>query len=413
MRVGLMLLALAGIAGGVAAEPGRTDYQIRFWQARLQQDADDPISPIELGWAYAQKARESGDAGYYLRAERALRKSLERGPGNYRALATLAWVEVGEHRFGAARELAQRCVKIHPQDPFNYGTLGDAEVELGQYDASWAAIQRMLALERGLAAYARLAYQRELRGDRQAALRLMRQAAAAADPTDAHSCAWCRAQLGDLYLKGGALREARRQYDAALGFLPGYYLALFGKARVAAAQRQWNAAERLFNQAIAVIPRPDFIAALGDLYALMGRKAAARRQYDLVVQIEAVNRVAGVPDNRRLALFYANHDRDLPAALALARREYALRQDVFTGDALAWALYKNGRFSQAWQRAQDAMRLKTPDAGIFYHAGMIARQLPGHAADARRLLQRSLALVPYFDLLQPPRARAALLARRD
>ena len=131
------------------------------------------------------------------------------------------------------------------------------------------------------------------------------------------------------------------------------------------------------------------------------------------MQIEAVNRVQGVPDNRRLALFYANHDRELPAALALARREYALRQDVFTSDALAWTLYKNGRFAEAWPRAQAAMRLGTPDAGILYRAGMIAMRLPGHAGAARRLLRRSLALVPYFDLLQPARARAALSARGE
>ena len=214
--LGLLALALAA-AGAASAAPGQTDYQIRFWQTRLERDADDPISPIELAWAYAQKARECGDAAYYLRAERALRKSLERGPGNYRALATLAWVEVGEHRFREAGALAEWCVTIHPRDPFNYGTLGDAKVELGEYDASGAAIRRMLALQRGMPAYARMAYQRELHGDRQAALRLMQQAAAAADPTDAHSRAWCATQLGDLLLKGGALREAGRQVRRGAG----------------------------------------------------------------------------------------------------------------------------------------------------------------------------------------------------
>lgn len=404
----LLLVSLWAVGPAAAAPTGQADYEIRFWAARLERDPYDYIPPLQLAGAYSQKARETGDPNYYRRAEQALRKSLERAPGHYSVLATLAAVWVGQHRFREARTLAERCVRMRPTDPYNYGTLGDAQVELGQYAAAAATIQHMLELEPGLPAYARTAYQRELHGDRLSAVEMMRKAAEAADPQDLYSQAWCWTQLGDLFLKGGELAQARRQYDTALHCLPGYYLALFGKGRVAAAQRKLEEAEQLLNQAIAVIPRPDFIAALGDVQALAGKKEEARKQYDLVVQIERVNRVAGAPDNRRLSLFYSNHDRDLASALSLAQREYVARQDIYTCDALAWALYKNQRSTQAWAMAQQAMRLQTEDAAILYHAGMIARHVPGRAGEAKRLLKRALALNPYFDLRQAPKARAAL-----
>ncbi len=46
-----------------------------------------------------------------------------------------------------------------------YGVIGDALVELGRYDAAFAAFQRMVTLRPGLSSYARVAYARELTGD--------------------------------------------------------------------------------------------------------------------------------------------------------------------------------------------------------------------------------------------------------
>src|SRR5437764_581350 len=51
--------------------------------------------------------------------------------------------------------------------------------------------------------------------------------------------------------------------------------------------------------------------------------------------------------DRELALFYCNHDRELPKALELAQRDLTLRQDIFAHDTLAWALVKNGRAKEA------------------------------------------------------------------
>lgn len=74
---------------------------------------------------------------------------------------------------------------------------------------------------------------------------------------------------------------------------------------------------------------------------------------------------------------------------------------------LAWALYKNGRAREAQAAMTEALRLGTPDARLFFHAGMIHRAL-GEADRAREALARALALNPHFHVLQAGVAARAL-----
>ena len=50
-------------------------------------------------------------------------------------------------------------------DPVNYGVIGDAHLELGEYDEAFDAFDRMMELRPSAAAYARVAYARELQGN--------------------------------------------------------------------------------------------------------------------------------------------------------------------------------------------------------------------------------------------------------
>ena len=96
-----------------------------------------------------------------------------------------------------------------------------------------------------------------------------------------------------------------------------------------------------------------------------------------------------------MAQFWCDHDRNLPEALDLARKELDVRHDVHSYDVLAWALCKNGRFKEAEAAMNQALKLGTADARFFYHAGMIQLGL-GRSEKARAYLKRSLALNPGF-----------------
>jgi hypothetical protein len=85
-----------------------------------------------------------------------------------------------------------------------------------------------------------------------------------------------------------------------------------------------------------------------------------------------------------MALFLADHG-DPATALAHARRAARQRDDIFTCDALAWTLYRNGRYGEAWEASRRARRLGTRDATLLRHAALIARRVPGAGREAKQL----------------------------
>src|SRR6266516_4528964 len=292
---------------------------------------------------------------------------------------------------------------VEPEDWWNYGTLADACGELGDYARALQAAQRMVDLRPGLPSYARSAFLRALFGDRAGAIELLRLAVAAGSARDPEGRAWALVHLGHEYFAVGDLAAAGRAYARALDVFPDYYLALGGLGRVRAA------AADLYRRAVARVPQPDLVAALGDVHDAAGHADEAERQYALVEYMGKVAAAAGTTYGRQLALFYADHDRRPEEALRLARLEAAGRGDIYTDDTLAWACYGNGRFAEAARAAHRALRLGTEDAMLHYHAGSIAAALARNRIAARHL-RRALALNPHFDLRQAPRARAALAA---
>jgi len=193
-----------------------------------------------------------------------------------------------------------------------------------------------------------------LQGDAEAALAGMRRAVEAArdDPASREPLAWSQAQLGEVAFQIGRTAEADAAYGAALATYPGYHRALAGLARVRGAQHRYVDAVDLYRKALAVIPLPEYAAALGDVHAKMGQRDEARKQYALVEYIGALNALNKTVYNRELALFYADHDMKPVDALRLARKELDVRRDIYTHDVLAWALYRNGRFVKRRARSR-------------------------------------------------------------
>jgi len=405
--------ALALLAGGAAfAEERATDQVLRFHQSRIAADPDDPLAHNRLAAAYIRKARESGDLTYYGLAEQAAQRSLklvDRGPAAATATTLLAAVHVARHEFGDALRRAQAALELNPAEPTPNAVAGDALVELGDYDEAARAYARLASLEGPRRPDSRVAWLKFLRGDASGAVADMRVAvarAAGASPAG-EPLAWTHCQLGDLLFHQGDLAGAETAYRNASSAMAGYHRAAAGTARVQVARGRLREAAELYHKALDVIPLPEYAAALGDVYTRQGRAPDAARQYALVEYIGRLGALNKVVYNRELALFYADHDRRLPEALELARRELEARHDVYTHDVLAWTLYKNGRAREAQAAMSEALRLGTPDARLFFHAGMIHRAL-GEADRAREFLARALALNGHFHVLQAGVAARAL-----
>jgi tetratricopeptide (TPR) repeat protein len=382
------------------------DVRVQAAEKLIRQASYKPDGYNRLAAAFMQKARETGDFGFNARAEAALGRSLELAADNYDAIKLRAKLLLTYHRFSEALEVTRHAQRLRPDDHDVYGAMTDALVELGDYEGAIEAAQKMVDLRPDSSSYARVSYLRSLHGDVAGAIEAMRVAVKAADPNDPEGSAWCRVHLGDELLNDGKLIDADREYDKALFTFPNYPLALAAKGRLQIRKGDLPGALKNYERAQLEAPLPEIAVALGNLYASLGLIEEAKRQYELVEFIERTGASANTY-SRQLSLFWADHDLKLDEALAIAQRERSTRQDIFTCDALAWALFKNDRLDEAKQSITQALRLGTRDAHIFYHAGMIYNSL-GDTKNAFKYLKLALKTDPTFDLLQAEKGRQAL-----
>jgi tetratricopeptide (TPR) repeat protein len=292
-----------------------------------------------------------------------------------------------------------------PDDVLVYGFIVDAAAELGRYDEAEAAAQWMLDLRPGnVPGLTRAAYLRELFGDIDGALELMRSAYQRIPPLEVEDRAWTLSQIGHLLLLEGKVDDAQRALEEALRLFPGYHYAVGTLAKVKRAQGKFDEAVGLQRQRYQSAAHPENLFALAQALGDAGRKAEARAAFaDFEKQARAEMHTAD-NSNRELIFYYADYARRPAEALAVAKREIDKRRDVHTLDAYAWALYVNGRSAEAHKQIRAALDVGIRDPGIFYHAGMIARSLRDPAASS--YLEQSLSLAPRSEFA--PYARKAL-----
>jgi len=407
--------ALPAASAPDSSEAEAVEGTIRFLEERVREDPEDFVALNKLNGYYLQRAQESGDVSYLELAERAARGSLKSVPVemNPGGLAGLAQTVHSLHDFAAARDHALKLAQLESRKSYPQRILGDALLELGDYDGAEEAYRRMQKLDNfgsNLTSEVRLARVDQLRGRPEVARRRFEQALRVASeqvPQQPEVVAWCRWQLGEAAYAKGDYAAAEQHYRDALVTLPDYYRATASMARVLAARGDLDGAIAGYEKVVKRLPDPSFVAALGDLYKLAGREREAASQYALVEQIARLSELNGALYNRQLALFYADHDMKAAEAYALAKREYELRRDIYGADALAWTALKAGKLDEAQAAIKEALRLNTEDAKLFYHAGMIARAA-GDRNAARAHLSRALKLNPKFDPLQSPLAEKAL-----
>jgi len=384
------------------------DRNISAAQGVIEKQPADPSGFNLLAAAFMQKSRETGDFSFNARAEESLKHSFRVAPDNYDGMKLQAALLLNYHRFSEALQVAQRAQAINPRNHDVYGAMVDALVELGDYKRAVDAAQTMVDLRPDTASYSRISYLRALHGDSKGAIEAMKMAAESANAKNPESVAWCRVHLGDELMNVGKLNEAEREYDYALYSFPDYHLALAAKARARYAAGDTENAVMFYKRAVERVPLPEYIGALGDLYAKLGRADEAKQQYDQVEFIEKMGADSGTY-SRQLALFWADHDMRLDEALTVAERERAARNDIYTSDVLAWCLYKKGRFAEAKTAIDEALRLGTRDPRMLYHAGMIASST-GDNQKGADYLKQALDINPTFDVLQADVAKEKLNA---
>jgi tetratricopeptide (TPR) repeat protein len=380
--------------------------RIAAYEKLLQQSPKDPKVQAGLAEAFIQKLRETTDFAYLNRASALVDKMLAADPKSYDAIRLEIEIETHRHNFPKAAELALELTERNPSDTGSLGMLGDSLMEEGQYEAAGKAYRRMLELRPDLTSYNRVAYHDFVTGNSGQALAWMNMAVQSGSPVP-ENLAWCLVEFGDMLFKTGYTQQAHTVYDRALETLPGYHRAYAALGRFYAATGEYQRAADNFKKAQDVIPLPDYAAALEVLDRKLGKPAGAERQQQLLDVIDKLGAANGEKGNRMLAMVFADENRHLDRAVALAEGELATRKDVYTYDALSWVLYRSGRQKEAEEASMKAMAAGTPEPLFYYHTGVIA-QAGGRSEEGKAMLEKALALNPHFSFPQADDARRRL-----
>ena len=358
---------------------------------------------VRAGLQEQQTARRTGEPEHYTRSERALRQALGRDPDDIHALIGLASLANTRHHFREGLALARRVRWLSPDTALAYGVMGDALIELGKYEAGFRSYERMVALKPSIAAYARVAQARSSLGDAPGARRAIELALDAA--VDPQTRAWAYVELGRLERATLRFDSAARRFRQALAVSPDNPIALEALGETEAARGNLARAIALERRAVGFRFSPQFAASLGDLYAVTGQKAAARRAYARVAAQDRRLAENGVDTDLDRAMFQLEHGIDLPGSLELARRGYARRPGVEAHEVLSWALIRNRRCAEAIPYSDGALRF--PDGHRYFHRAMLERCL-GRQVRAQQLFRQALATDPSFSPIWASYARRQL-----
>jgi tetratricopeptide (TPR) repeat protein len=357
---------------------------------------------VELGRAWIRKARDTSDPGYFLNANACADVALDLSADDVLALDLRAMVLLNGHEFRRARDVADEILKRDPDTASAWGSLSDALLELGDLEEADRAAQRMMDLKPNLASYSRVSHFQWLAGNTRAAAESIRLAIdAGGDPQNAEPRAWVLVQAAMLFWHRGDYAGADAGFRQALEVVTEYPPALVGRGRVAMAEADPARAAAFYDRAWRASPLVETAWLLGEARELAGDADGARRAF------ARAEREGKTSDRRTLSLMYSTRKTNAVESLHWAEEERAARGDIYTEDALAWALYRNGRYADAEAAIRRARRYGTQDARLLFHEGAIEKAL-GHRQKGNALLGAALALNPQFDVTGAAEARALL-----
>jgi len=391
----------------------RRDNLIAFWEGAVRENhTSDMLSPRELASQYLQRYREQGDIGDVLRAQHMAQRSLGVESRNIGAIAEMASVMLTLHRFRAALHYVDEDIPYDPVGPEFLSQKASLLMELGQYRQADAMLERVRSRDRNSVAVEtiRSRYD-ELTGHLGQARTLLSDATAQFDVdaggAAAQPRAWYRFRAGELAFEAGDNDAAIADERDALALFPTYNLALKDLAKFELANHHYAEALAAATKGAQVTPFPETLGYEADAQAALGDPKAAAATRDLIFTIERIGNTYRVND-RLLAIYYADHRLRPSDALAIARREAAVRGDeIYAQDTLAWAAAMAGHWDEARRATMLATRYDTEDPIVQFHAGMIALHF-GERAEAKRRLARALELNPNFHPFYADQARQTL-----
>jgi len=382
---------------------GLTDLpeEIVDLEAQLANGEDNYQIRIRLALAYLEHAQLVTNTDLYERASIHIDRAGVFGEPTADFYALRAQYALGVHNFNDAYADAAAAVQMDPYTARYYGILGDAEIELGQYESAADSYQIMVDLRPDYSAFTRIAYIRELFGDREGALAVLTQARNAVPP-EPRQVAWLMTQQARL-IAPNDLTLAEKILESALSVDPGNDRVLAAQAAYAYFRDDVDTALSRAHEAFDASPSSVNAALLGDLYSLAGNTDAAEQQYTLTELAFESSQAKGVNIDYEYATFLSQRNRNDTLAASLNDTAFELRPDsLLVATTRARILYNENRFANAFYTLEPFMEegglgRYSPEATYLFSR---INEALLETENANAFMDMSRALDPFFSILE-------------
>ncbi len=378
--------------------------EIAFYQKRLAVDSRSGLNRAALAGVYLKMARATGEGGWFLLAEQAANRSIAHLPfDNNGALLVLARIAEARHDFPTALRFAKQ-VGFDNEDAIALTVT--SHLAMGKVSEANAAAEALVNKLPNLGSLTLRALVREAQGRDAEVLQDYKQAMALEEPGEVAGSARARSLLGRFYARRGQFVQAKALFLESLRLLPRYPLALIYLADLEVRSGNYQEAQRYYSKVYAYSGGAATVfdrtvdRGMARVKQLQGEAIASEKLRDKAEAGLRQEQVSGGFGHRRdLARLLLEKGRspDITEALVLMQQEVKIRRDALTLDTLAWALLAAGEWEKADRVMAEILRSGIRDAGIFYRASAIARNL-GMDAESRAYLQKAKEIDPSFDV---------------
>lgn len=379
--------------------------QTKFTNLKNQyfQDTTNFESLLKISEIYIYEARVSGEHPYYYTAALT---TLEKLLSNEKILSEdqlftslfyKATVQLSQHNFTDALVTGKKALAINDVNSGIYGVLVDANIEIGNYDEAVKMCDKMLTIRPDLRSYSRTSYLREIYGDLPGSKKAMMMAIEAGAPYSEYKC-WSMITLGNIYEGQGLIDSAQVCYKAALLERDKYPFAIAGEARVEAKKGNFKEAEKLYKQAIKIVPEIGFNISLARLKQQEGKTKEVTK---MMTEIEAMFE-EDIASGHNMSLEYGNFilefKKDYKEALKYGKMELKNRPDnIDVNKLMAFSYYGLGDTKNAKTHLKKALATSKKDAELLCLEGLLNKD--------KNEVKNAFAMNPYQEHVFVERAQ--------
>lgn len=337
-----------------------------------------------LGVALAEEHARVGDL---RRAERELKRVIERSPSSYEAQLLMGRVLLESRRYTRAKVHLRKALRLRPREPEAYLVLSHLLLETDEPDAAMKTVESLGKVFDGAEGFRRLGLAFAARGDLRRAEQMLVKS------TQRHAAdVQVLVSLASIYEATGRVDSAERMLALALELRPDDEDLLINVGRLALQQGGAERAKAYLDRLLLLADGPEAVVRVAFLYL-------GAQQVDLAADV--LDRARASLDEPRLA-FYSGLLHERQRRWKLAASAYG---DVQKGELVSEALERRARtLSLAGQHASAFALFEkaigdSPGNESLRLAYAQALQRAGSSREAEGVLRRALETNPSPRLL--------------